>query len=186
MDNTQRGSASEWGGADYGDGIANINPDDIETMTVLKGQSASALYGSRAANGVILITTKTGKRNSGVAVDYNTNFQFDHVIDYTNFQSTYGQGQYGLKPLNAADALNSGSLAWGAKLDGSAVIQFDGLTHPYSAVKNNWSSFYRTAPSYTNTVAVSGGGETGAFRLSASNLRANSVVPNSYLDRKTV
>lgn len=62
MDNTQRGSANEWGGADFGDGISNINPDDVENMTVLKGQAASALYGARAANGVILITTKTGKK----------------------------------------------------------------------------------------------------------------------------
>ncbi len=186
MDNTQRGSASEWGGADYGDGIANINPDDIESMTVLKGQSASALYGSRAANGVILITTKSGKKNTGVGVEYNTNFQFDKAVDNTDFQQIYGQGQNGLKPANASDALNTGSLAWGAKLDGSQVIQFDGQMHPYSAVKNNWSSFYRTAPSYTNTASVNGGNETGAFRLSASNLRANSIVPNSYLDRKTL
>ncbi|MGI4750087.1 MAG: SusC/RagA family TonB-linked outer membrane protein [Janthinobacterium lividum] len=191
MDNTQRGSASEWGGADYGDGIGNINPDDIESMTVLKGQSASALYGTRASNGVILITTKSGKKNSGVGVEYNTNFQWDKAVDNTDFQQIYGQGQLGtgltgVKPATAAAALATGNLAWGARLDGSQVIQFDGLNHTYSAVKNNWSSFYRTAPSYTNTASVTGGNETGAFRLSASNLRANSIVPNSYLDRKTL
>src|SRR5690242_17320860 len=97
MDNSSRGSASEWGGADLGDGIGNINPDDIATMTVLKGQAASALYGARASNGVILITTKTGKKG-GLNVDYNTNFSVDQVINYQDYQYVYGQGQYGNKP----------------------------------------------------------------------------------------
>ncbi|WP_158827480.1 SusC/RagA family TonB-linked outer membrane protein [Mucilaginibacter lacusdianchii] len=185
LDNTQRGSANEWGGADYGDGISNINPDDIESMTVLKGQSASALYGSRAANGVILITTKSGKKNSGFGVEFNTNFQFDKPVDNTDFQQVYGQGQNGTKPGTAAEALLTGNLAWGPKMDGSQVIQFNGQTYAYSPVKDNYISFYRTAPSYTNTVSLTNGGENGSFRLSLSNLRANSIVPNSYLDRKT-
>ncbi|NCD72450.1 SusC/RagA family TonB-linked outer membrane protein [Mucilaginibacter agri] len=187
MDNTQRGASSEWGGADLGDGISNINPDDIETMTVLKGQSASALYGSRAVNGVILITTKTGKKNSGFGVEVNSNVQIDKAVDNTDFQQIYGQGENGLKPTTAAGALSSGSLAWGAKMDGSQVIQFDGKSYAYSPVSkdNNYLSFYRTAPSFTNTVSLTNGGESGAFRLSLSDLRANSIVPNSYLDRKT-
>jgi TonB-linked SusC/RagA family outer membrane protein len=185
MDNTQRGASSEWGGADFGDGIANINPDDIESMTVLKGQAASALYGSRAANGVILITTKTGKKNSNFGVEYNTNYQIDKVQHNLDFQQVYGQGQFGAKPLNAADALNDGSLAWGARLDGSLVPQFDGLKHPYSAVNNNALSFYNTGGTFTNTVSFTGGNETGAFRLSVSDLSNNSIVPNSGLDRKT-
>lgn len=187
MDNTQRGSSSEWGGADLGDGISNINPDDIESMTVLKGQSASALYGSRASNGVILITTKTGKKNSGFGVEVNSNVQIDKAVDNTDFQQVYGQGENGLKPTTVAGALSSGSLAWGAKMDGSQVIQFDGKSYAYSPVSkdNNYLSFYKTAPSFTNTVSLTNGGESGAFRLSASDLRANSIVPNSYLDRKT-
>jgi TonB-linked SusC/RagA family outer membrane protein len=185
MDNTQRGASGEWGGADYGDGISNINPDDIESMTVLKGQSASALYGSRAANGVILITTKSGKKNSGFGVEVNSNVQFDKPVDNTDFQKVYGQGQFGVKPTTVDGALQSGSLAWGSKMDGSSTIQFDGKLYPYSPVKNNYISFYRTAPSFTNSVSFNGGGETGAFRLSVSDLRANSIVPNSYLDRKT-
>ncbi len=185
MDNTPRGTSSEWGGADYGDGIANINPDDVESMTVLKGQSASALYGSRAANGVILITTKSGKKNSNFGVEYTTNYQLDHVRNDLDFQQEYGQGQFGLKPVSATDALNSGSLAWGAKLDGSQVIQFNGKEYPYSAVKNNALSFYKVGNTYTNTVAFTGGNETGSYRLSVSDLNNNSVVPNSGLNRKT-
>lgn len=185
MDNTQRGASGEWGGADYGDGISNINPDDIESMTVLKGQAASALYGSRASNGVILITTKSGRKNSGFGIEVNSNVQFDKPVDNTDFQQIYGQGENGLKPLTTASALTSGSLAWGAKMDGSQVIQFDGKSYAYSPVKNNWLSFYRTAPSFTNTVSFTNGGEKGAFRLSLSDLRANSIVPNSYIDRKS-
>jgi len=185
MDNTQRGASGEWGGADYGDGIANINPDDIESMTVLKGQAASALYGSRAANGVILITTKGGKKNSNFGVEFNTNYQADKPVDNTDFQTTYGQGQFGNKPLNAADALNDGSLAWGAKLDGSMVPQFDGKDHSYSLPSKNYIGFYRTGYTFTNTASFTGGSETGAFRLSVSDLNNHSIVPNSGLDRKT-
>ncbi|MDN3583156.1 SusC/RagA family TonB-linked outer membrane protein [Mucilaginibacter flavus] len=185
MDNTQRGQSGEWGGADYGDGISNINPDDIETMTVLKGQSASALYGTRAVNGVILITTKSGKKNSGFGVEYNTNYQADKVVNNTDFQTQYGQGENGVKPNNAADALSSGSLAWGAKLDGSQVPQFDGKSYAYSKTSDDWTKFYKTGNTFTNTVALTGGNETGAFRLSLSDMNNHAVTPNSGLNRKT-
>lgn len=185
MDNTQRGQSGEWGGADYGDGIANINPDDIESMTVLKGQSASALYGTRAVNGVILITTKSGKKNSGFGVEYNANYQMDRVVDNTDFQTVYGQGENGVKPTTVAGALSSGSLAWGAKLDGSQVIQFDGKSYAYSKTNDDYTKFYNTGGTFTNTVALTGGNETGAFRLSLSDLNNHAITPNSGLDRKT-
>ncbi|MDO3643616.1 MAG: SusC/RagA family TonB-linked outer membrane protein [Mucilaginibacter sp.] len=185
MDNTQRGQSGEWGGADYGDGIANINPDDIESITVLKGQSASALYGTRATGGVILITTKSGKKNSGFGVEFNSNFQADKVVNNTDFQTEYGQGENGKKPVNAADALSSGSLAWGAKLDGSQVPQFDGKSYAYSKTSDDWTHFYKTGHTFTNTVALTGGNETGAFRLSLSDLNNHAITPNSGLDRKT-
>lgn len=185
MDNTTKGTSGEWGGADLGDGIANINPDDIETMTVLKGQSASALYGTRAVNGVILITTKTAKKGAGFGVEVNSNVQFDKAMDNTDYQTSYGQGENGVKPTTVSGAVSTGSLAWGSRLDGSPTIALDGKTYPYSAVKNGRLSFYRTAPSFTNTVSFTQGGENSTFRLSLSDLRANSIVPNSYLDRKT-
>ncbi|MDX2045849.1 MAG: SusC/RagA family TonB-linked outer membrane protein [Chitinophagaceae bacterium] len=185
MDNTQRGSAGEWGGSDNGDGIGNLNPDDIESMTVLKGQSASALYGSRASNGVIIITTKTGKKGD-FAVEYNMNFMAENAIDNTDFQYVYGQGVGGIKPATVAAAQQSGRMSWGAKLDGSSVIQFDGNSYPYSPAKDNIKNFYRTGTSFTNTIAVSKGGENGAFRLSFSNLDNKSILRNSGLDRKTI
>jgi TonB-linked SusC/RagA family outer membrane protein len=186
IDNTQRGSANEWGGADFGDGISNINPDDVESLTVLKGQSASALYGARAANGVILITTKTSKKNAGFGVEVNSNYQLDKAVNTFDYQTVYGQGENGLRPQNVNTAISTGNLGWGEKLDGKPTIQFDGKYYPYSAVKDNINKFYRTGLSNTNTVAFNGGGENGGFRLSLSNLSNNSIVRSSGLSRKTV
>lgn len=185
MDNSQRGNAGEWGGSDQGDGISNINPDDIESMTVLKGSSASALYGTRASNGVILITTKSAKKGTMI-VEANSNNVLDKPIDATDFQYQYGQGQHGAKPANSTDALNTTRLGWGAKLDGQPTIQFDGTSYPYTAQKNNIEDFYRTAFSSTNTVSIGSGNENGNYRLSLSNLDAMSVVRNSNLTRRTV
>ena len=185
IDNTQRGSANEYGGADYGDGLANINPDDIETITILKGSAASALYGARAANGVLLIITKTGKKKSSIVVEYNLNLSLDHAVNNTDFQYVYGQGSQNMRPTTVAGAVASGLLSWGEKLDGRPTIQFDGNYYPYSAVKNNIKMFYRDAPSLTNTVSISGGNAKTTFRVSASNLDGNSIVPSSGLNRKT-
>ncbi|MEO6685070.1 MAG: SusC/RagA family TonB-linked outer membrane protein, partial [Dyadobacter sp.] len=186
MDNTPKGTAGEWGGADNGDGIGNINPDDIESMTVLKGASAAALYGTRAANGVILITTKSGSKNSSLSVEYNSNTQFDKVINYTDYQYEYGQGQQGKRPTDVNSARNSGIYSWGEKMDGAQYTQFDGKQYAYSPVKNNIDKFYRTGATYTNTVSVSGGGEKNSFRLSLSNMSADAVLRNSGVNRRTV
>lgn len=185
IDNTQRGAAGEWGGSDNGDGISNINPDDIETMTVLKGLSASALYGSRAANGVILITTKSGKKGTAT-IEYNTNFQADQAINNTDFQYVYGQGTGGVIPGTQAAALATNRFAWGAKMSGQSFTGWDGKTYTYSPYKNNIKDFYRTGQSYTNTVAVSGGTDKTTYRLSLSNLDNNAIVVGSGLERKTI
>lgn len=185
IDNSQRGSAGEWGGSDNGDGISNINPDDIESMTVLKGLSASALYGSRAANGVILITTKSGKKGTAT-IEYNANVQVDQAINSTDFQYIYGQGTSGAKPANQAAALATARFAWGAKMDGSSYTGFDGKTYNYSPYKDNIKDFYRAGPSFTNTVSVSGGSDKTTYRLSLSNLDNKAIVMGSGLERKTI
>jgi len=187
MDNSQRGAAGEWGGSDNGDGIGNLNPDDIETMTVLKGQAASALYGARASNGVIMITTKSGKKGK-TDITYNLNSLWDKAINNTDFQYQYGQGLDGQKPTTATGAQNTNRFSWGAPLDGSQVIQFDGNMYPYSAYTygKNMSQFYRTGPSLTNTISASGGNDQGNFRLSASNLDNSAIVQNCGIDRKTL
>jgi TonB-linked SusC/RagA family outer membrane protein len=184
MDNTQRGAANEWGGGDAGDGIGNLNPDDIESMTVLKGQAASALYGARASNGVILITTKSGRKNE-FTVEYNMNYMVENAVDFTDFQYVYGQGTGGAKPTNVAEARTTGRRSWGPKLDGSQVIGIDGNTYPYSAQRNNVKNFYRPGPSMTNTIAISSGGSNGSFRLSFANLGSDAILRNSGVNRNT-
>ena len=186
MDNTQRGSASQWGGSDQGDGIGNLSPDDIDKMTVLKGQSASALYGSRAANGVIMITTKKGNKNGDWAINYNSNFLMESAIDFTDFQNEYGQGTGGSKPLTATDAQSTNRLSWGGQLDGSQVVGYDGNQYTYSPTSNSYTDFYRTGTNFTNNVSVSKGWDQGSFRLSFSDLNAKAIVPNSGLKRNTV
>jgi TonB-linked SusC/RagA family outer membrane protein len=185
MDNSQRGAAGEWGGSDNGDGIGNINPDDIETMTVLKGQAASALYGARASNGVIIITTKSAKKGQAL-IEYNGNAQVDRAANYTDYQYQYGQGLNGVKPVNAAGALASNRFAWGAKMDGSPTVQYNGQNYAYSPFKDNIKNFYQWGPTWTNTVSAGAGTDRGSWRLSASSLNNTSIVRNSGIDRRTV
>ncbi|WPP50731.1 SusC/RagA family TonB-linked outer membrane protein [Catalinimonas niigatensis] len=191
IDNSIPGGGSTTDGqginVDRGDGIAGINPDDIETISVLKGGAAAALYGSRAANGVILITTKRGKGQEGIGVEYNTNLTFDTPSMFPDFQYEYGQGFDGRKPLTQAEALSSGRLSYGAPMDGQPSIQFDGVERPYSPVnvKDNIKNFYRTGTTFVNTVALSGGSDNVNFRLSLSDMDVESVVPNSNFNRKT-
>ncbi|HWB92501.1 MAG TPA: SusC/RagA family TonB-linked outer membrane protein, partial [Puia sp.] len=185
MDNSQRGAAGEWGGSDNGDGIGNINPDDIETMTVLKGQAASALYGARASNGVIVITTKSSKKGQAL-IEYNANAEWDRAINNTDYQYEYGQGLEGAKPVTTTGAQNSNRFAWGSKMDGSQTIQYNGKNYAYSPFKDNLRNFYRTGPSLTNTVSVGQGTDRGNFRLSASTLDNSSIVRNSGIDRKNI
>ncbi|MDB5125528.1 MAG: SusC/RagA family TonB-linked outer membrane protein [Mucilaginibacter sp.] len=189
IDNTQiMGLSMNSGGQytnspDQGDGIGNINPDDIETISVLKGAAAAALYGSKAKNGVILITTKRG--SSKGTVEFSSNYQGEKVINPTDFQYVYGQGANGVKPTTALASFTSGNSSWGAKLDGSSVIQFDGVSRPYVAQKNNFDEFYRTAGTFTNTVAFSKAYDLAAIRFSASDLHNDAITPNSGYQRQS-
>ena len=187
MNNNNLGSVGKWDGADFGDGISSINPDDIEDMTVLKGGAAAALYGQRGRNGVILITTKSGRNQNGLGIEFNSNTTVDLINDFRDFQTEYGQGTLGAKPADQTAALNTGLVSWGAPLDGSQVTLFDGQQHPYSAVSgDNLNKFYETGATYSNSLAISGGGETGSFRLSLGDLRNNSIYPNADYNRQTV
>lgn len=197
IDNTNFGQAGVWGGADQGDGMNSINPDDIASLTVLKGASAAALYGSRAANGVILITTKKGSGRRGVTVEFNSNYVLETVQNLTDFQTTNGNGGYVGSSLQTQVAKTPatidehwqngwGSNGWGPKFNGSQTVQFDGVSRPYSYAGDNWKRFYKTGTALTNSVALTGGSETQSFRLSLSDLRSKGVFPNSGFDRINV
>lgn len=179
---TTNGSA---GNVDRGDGIAGINPDDIESISVLKGGTAAALYGARAANGVILITTKKGRAQKGIGVDYNSSYTMETPAVFPDWQYEYGQGDNGVKPTTQGEAIQTGRRSFGAKIDGSPYVAADGLTHPYSAQKNNIKNFYQTGSTFTNTLAFTGGTEAINYRFSASDLNSKSVLPNTDYNRKT-
>jgi len=167
---------------DLGDAIGNINPDDIETVSVLKGAAASALYGSRGKAGVILITTKSGK-DSGI--EFNSNYVAETVINPTHWQYVYGQGANNIAPTTASAAFQSGQSSWGGPINGASVVQFDGVSRPYTAQKNNVSNFYRTGTTATNTIALNKSFEGGSVRFSASDLDNRAITPNSGLSRQT-
>ncbi|MFD2572866.1 SusC/RagA family TonB-linked outer membrane protein [Spirosoma soli] len=171
--------------SDGGDGLSSINPDDIEGMTVLKGGTAAALYGSRAKDGAILITTKTKGTGQGIGVVYNTNFTTDHPLDFTDFQYEYGQGEYGVRPT--APNPTSGVWSFGEKFQpGMTQVLFGGLTVPYQPVRNRINTFYRDGSTWTNSIAVSSGTEKGGFNLSLSNLDNKGITRNNSYNRKTI
>ncbi len=176
---------SGYGGKDHGDGIGDINPDDIESMSILKGAAATALYGYRGANGVVLITTKKGKSGDGLGIEVNSNYQGEHVIDETDFQTKYGQGYNGVAPISGADALSSMESSWGGLLNGKETYQFDGVKRPYSAVATgNLSRFYRQGTDLNNTAAFSKSWDNDDnTRFSFGELQDNSYVPNAGLQR---
>ncbi|WP_029283592.1 SusC/RagA family TonB-linked outer membrane protein [Pedobacter sp. R20-19] len=189
IDNSVPGGAATTNGiasnVDRGDGISSINPDDIESITVLKGGTAAALYGSRASNGVILITTKKGVKQKGIGIEYNSTFTMENAINDNDYQYEYGQGLNGVKPMNKNDAIATGRLSFGAKIDGSDYVAADGLTHPYSAVKDNISNFYSTGTNFTNTVAFSGGTDGIVYRLSVADLDSKGIISTTRFKRQT-
>ena len=186
FNNNNFGSAGMWGGADLGEGLTSINPDDIEDITVLKGGAAAALYGQQALGGVIMITTKSGKGRKGLGIELNSNFQVDKINKFLDFQNTYGQGTLGAKPTDATSAQNTGLVSWGAPLDGSNVPIFDGSLKPYTSQGDNLDRFYETGYTLTNTIAISSGNDAGNFRFSLADLRNHGVYPNSKYNRNNV
>ena len=188
IDNSQQGNAGMWGGADKGDGMSSFNPDDIASISVLKGSAASALYGYRGSNGVILITTKKGKAGKGIGVDFSTNSTFNTPINLLEWQDQYGAGA----PVNGVptrfadlqELRDSYYFAWGDKYDGTNSLSIDGQSRPYTAYgKDNVDNFYRTGYSFTNTLAVSGGSDTTNFRLSFGNTKDESILPGTDFGR---
>lgn len=190
IDNSGFGQAGLWGGRDEGDGLNSLNPDDIESITVLKGASAAALYGSRGGNGVINIITKKGAARKGLGIEFNSNYVFETVNKLHNLQKKYGSGAYvdgvATAPRNANEAFDWGDDSWGPRLDGSDVMQFDGVARPYRYAGDNWDRFYQTGSTWTNSLSFTGGGEKQTFRFSVADLRGEGILPKSGFDRTNV
>lgn len=180
LDNTNFGSAGQAGGYDLGDGISAINPDDIETMTVLKGPAASALYGSRASHGVILITTKKAAKDK-VSVEYNGSITMDkQLAKWDNIQQVYGMGNGGQYLETTTSGTN---MSWGPKADDYLVKYFDGQQRPFQIWPNNTSNFFRTGLTAQNTAVLSvSSGKTGV-RFSMTDMRNKDILPNTHMNR---
>ncbi|WP_215237947.1 SusC/RagA family TonB-linked outer membrane protein [Dyadobacter helix] len=191
IDNTNFGAKGDAGDkgsnrtSDSGDGLSSINPDNIESMTVLKGAAASALYGSRAKDGVIMITTKTSGNGVGIGIEYNSNFTTETPLDYTDYQYEYGQGENGLRPTTPNPT--SGQWSFGEKFaPGMTQILFDGVEVPYTPQRHQITDYYQKGNTFTNTLTLSSGSEFGGFSLSLSNLDNRTILPGSGYHRKTV
>lgn len=175
----------DFNNSDGGDGLSSINPDDIEQMTVLKGATAAALYGSRAKDGVIMITTKTKGAQQGIGVQFNSNFTVDQPLDFTDYQYEYGQGEYGVRPTAANPT--SGVWSFGEKFQpGMTQVLFGGVTVPYAPVYDRIRTFYRDGQNWTNTIQLSSAGEKGGFNLSLANLDSKGITRNNTYKRRTI
>ncbi len=187
---------------DFGNGIADINPNDIESISVLKGASATALYGSRAANGALIITTKSGKRREkGLGVTINSNVNFNDILQWPDSQYEYGQGtgrafnadgdlyySYGASEDGASTGGTSS--AFGPRFDGQYYYQYDPelegqsldreLWRPY---ENNVKDFWRTGHTWTNSVSLEGSHENGSVRASLTHTKNEWIMPNTGFER---
>ncbi len=181
LDNTNFGSAGTSGGYDLGDGISSINPDDIESMSVLKGPAASALYGSRASHGVILITTKKAGQEK-YSVEYNGTLTIDKQLSkWNNVQQIYGMGSNGTYSI---DAVSNTNKSWGPKADGSNMLRyFDGIERPYLIIPDNTSGFFRTGLTANNTVTVSSNTGNTGIRFTLTDMRNKDIVPKTHMSR---
>lgn len=193
IDNSALGApdgAGEFNIGDLGSGVSDLNPDDIESLSVLKGPNAAALYGSRASNGVILITTKKGALGQGLGISFTSNALFDDPLVLPEYQNQYGRGTDGIFPqLNPDDPLATqanvvaGASSWGPRFDGSSRLAYNGEQRPYVAQPNNVRDFFETGTSFINTIALSGSSDKSSVRFSYTNSDIESILPNAGIQR---
>ena len=180
-------------GTDWGSQLKNLNPADYESVTVLKGAAATALYGSRGANGAIVIVSKGGqygKQGLGIEVNQTTEWT-DVYKSPVDLQDVYGAGytyngyQGDFQPDGSLDKVN---YSWGPKMDGSLRNQYmpDGESTPYVAHPDNWKEFYQTGFNNTTNVAISGGGEKSSFRISYGFTKNQGVFINNDFKRHNI
>ncbi len=184
------GSAGEWGGRDMGDNIADINPEDIQSISVLKGPAAAAIYGSQGANGVILITTKSGRKRKGVGVELSSGVSMETPLVLPKLQNTYGMGGYGVyPPLDPQTGLPSNEYPWvwsyGPEMKGQLLTNWLGEPQPYTAQPTNFRDYFSTGWGLSNTLAFDAGNEKASTRVSITDYRIQGLVPNNDLNRQT-
>lgn len=186
------GGAGIWGGKDMGDALSDINPEDIENMSVLKGAGAAAAYGSRGANGVILITTKSGATRKGIGVSVSSSYIMESPLVYPELQNKYGQGGFGQHPTELGTTMTNIKgeepwiWSWGRKMEGQTLPDWLDQPTPYTAQPNPFSEFYQTGTSFMNTVAIDGGNETSSVRASVSTQNNTGIYPTNDMKKQTI
>lgn len=198
---TAYGTGSDNMPADYGSSINDINPEDIETVTVLKGPGAAALYGERAANGAIVITTKSGSSNNkkkGIGITFSSNGSMEQVNRWPDMQYEYGQGldgntyySFGVSPDGASTSATSS--AYGPRFNGQMFYQYDPATQkqgtertPWIAYPDKLQEYFETGNTITNTISVSGGTDKTTARFSLTNVSNKWIIPNTGYKRNTI
>jgi len=206
--NNATSSTGAYGGRDYGNAASDINPADVENISVLKGASAAALYGSRAVNGVVLITTKSGKSRlgqKGLGVSFEQNMMWESPLVLPKYQNLYGQGsavdseagEYAFEYVDGNyGGVNDGvDESWGPRLDGRLIAQFDSPYDPETGIRtptpwiahpDNVKSFFETGLRSTSSLAITGAKQGADFRLSLSNQKIAGIFPNTDLTRNNI
>jgi len=190
------GNATSGGGYDVPNAIASLNPDDIESISVLKGPNAAALYGNRASNGVIIVTTKAGKKGKAIGVSFTSSITFSNPMMLPKFQNSYGQGNnpnYFQYVDGAGNGVDDGiDESWGPALDrGLSFVQWDsykngGLPTPWVSHPDNVKNFFDTGISQVNNVAFSGGTDAVTYRVSIGNSDEKGMVPFTDFKKFTI
>ena len=184
---------------DFGSALNDINPEDIESINVLKGAGAAALYGQRGAHGAIIITTKSGEESmKGLKVSFSSTANFETPYHWPDYQYAYGSGTEGVNYFSwgtTEDGPNTRntSQAWGPKFDGQMFYQYDPVTHGQATERtlwrpypNNHKDFFRTGQTYTNSVSLSGGSTNTNFRVGYTNVYNEWIIPNTGYKRNTI
>jgi len=175
-------------GVDFGNILSQLNPEDIESITVLKAGSAGALYGSEGGNGVVMITTKSGKGGrKGIGVSLTSSYTSDHPFNFIESQHLYGQGE------RAYEWQYDNTDTWGPKLDGTYSSKFWNVktqaweTGPQtSSGEDRMKAYLQNGSTFSNTVSINGNYDQGSFRLSFSNLNNTGVMPNTNTKQNSV
>lgn len=182
--------AGSGGGIDRGDALSDINPDDVATITVLKGAGAAAAYGSLGMHGVILVTTKNGVNKAGIGITFSSTFDITEIALTPNFQNEYGTGAF---DQHAPDGGNGRpvldypfSWSWGPKMEGQQYTNWLGQQDTFTPQGNPYKEFYQTGYSYTNSIAFQSTTEKSSFRLSFSNQDTEGIIPDNTLDKQTL
>lgn len=211
---SNEGGITSWsGGQDWGTALNNINQEDIEDLSILKGPTAAALYGSRGGNGVVLITTKKGKKQQGLGINYSATFKMTTPYGYRDVQNKYGaggpvsfmtptlttdengnfiyDGHYSDdngpegEPTNTTFGYYGGSVSWGPVMDGTEMLWWDGQMRNYSPQPNNLSMLYKNSYSMTNSVSFQNAGDFGSVRVSITDERSDAIIDNCDLRQTT-